>query len=170
MHIDGCTHSFADLASSILPGHMARLRAAMDFPRPATEFHDASVGPTRLARKFGLPGDFSGCYVLLDEAGPVYVGISRQVLGRLRQHFLGKTHFDASLVYKIARERHPITGRRSASMKDAEFQLAFATVQGEIRQWRVAFVEIVNPVELYLFEVFAAMELSTYRWNTFRTH
>jgi len=37
-----------------------------------------------------------------------------------------------------------------------------------------AFVEIANPLELYLFEAYCAMELSTGSdtgaWNTFLTH
>ena len=31
-------------------------------------------------------------------------------------------------------------------------------------------IEIDNPVELYLFEVYAALELRTALHNTFRTH
>jgi hypothetical protein len=34
----------------------------------------------------------------------------------------------------------------------------------------VAFIEIANEVELHLFEVYAAIELDTGEWNTFRTH
>ena len=34
----------------------------------------------------------------------------------------------------------------------------------------VAFIEIENPLELYVFEAFAAMTLGTHEWNTFRTH
>jgi hypothetical protein len=34
----------------------------------------------------------------------------------------------------------------------------------------VATIPIENPVELYLFEVYAALALGTSRWNTFRTH
>jgi hypothetical protein len=30
--------------------------------------------------------------------------------------------------------------------------------------------EIANPLELYIFEAYAAMEFSTAHWNTFRTH
>jgi hypothetical protein len=34
----------------------------------------------------------------------------------------------------------------------------------------VAAIEIENPVELHLFEVYAALELRTALHNTFRTH
>jgi len=35
---------------------------------------------------------------------------------------------------------------------------------------RAAVVVIANPVELHLFEVYAALALGTSTWNTFRTH
>ena len=39
-----------------------------------------------------------------------------------------------------------------------------------IRGMDVAVIEIENPAELYLFEVYAAMELRSAMHNTFRTH
>ena len=123
-----------------------------------------------VAKQLGLSRDFSGCYVLLEEERPVYVGISRKVLGRLRQHLRGKTHFDASLAYAVAQRRYPIDGHRSTVMEHPEFQSAFAEAKAYLRGLRVAFVEIDNPLELYLFEAYAAMQLGTYEWNTFRTH
>ena len=33
-----------------------------------------------------------------------------------------------------------------------------------------AYVDIENPLELYVFEAYAAMALGTFEWNTFRTH
>jgi len=34
----------------------------------------------------------------------------------------------------------------------------------------VAAVRITNALERYLFEVYCAMKLNTWRWNTFATH
>ncbi len=34
----------------------------------------------------------------------------------------------------------------------------------------VAYVQIENSLELYVFEAYAAMTLNTHKWNTFRTH
>ena len=39
-----------------------------------------------------------------------------------------------------------------------------------LRSLNVAFIEIGNPLELYLFEAYCAMELDTSEWNTFETH
>jgi hypothetical protein len=34
----------------------------------------------------------------------------------------------------------------------------------------VAFIEVANPLELYRFEAYRAMELDTAAWKTFATH
>jgi len=101
---------------------------------------------------------------------PVYVGISQGVLQRLRQHVRGATHFDASLAYRMAASRRPHGLTRSGAMAEAEFQSHFRDRQQYLRSLNVAFVEIANPLELYVFEAFAAMELDTCEWNTFLTH
>jgi hypothetical protein len=170
MHVDECKHTFEELASKVLPGHMTRLKKAIAAPHPAAQFAGPGAGQRTLAKQFGKRTDFSGCYVLLDGTVPIYVGISRSVLGRLRQHFRGKSHFNASLAYMMARSKCPIPGGRANAMANKRFKTAFNQAQARLRQCNVAFVEIENPLELYVFEAFAAMALGTYEWNTFRTH
>lgn len=170
MLIDGCPHCFADLATTILPKHLTTLRAALAKPHPASRFSKAGEGPVSIARALGIGSDFSGCYVLMDNGTPIYVGISRQVLARLRQHLTGKTHFDASLAYAMAQRKCPTPGKRGDAMTQTSFQQAFADVKTHLCSLHVAFVQIENPLELYVFEAYAAMELATHEWNTFRTH
>lgn len=170
MPVDNCPHSFATLAGTVLPSYMAQLRVAMQTPHKAAEFAKSGVGPVAIAKTVGRSTDFSGCYVMLEDSRPVYVGISRSVLSRLRQHVTGKSHFDASLVYAVAQRKSPTKGHRSKVMEHASFQAAFAEAQKYLRGLDVAFIEVQNPLELYLFEAYAAMELDTSAWNTFRTH
>ena len=170
MYIDNCSHSFDHLATVVLPAHMARLQEQLQLAKPAADFSREKDGPATVAKRLGLAADFSGCYVLLEGEQPVYVGISRKVLSRLRQHLRGKTHFDASLVYAVAQRRCPTPGPRDAAMRSPVFQHAFAAAQSYLRTLRVAFIEIENPLELYVFEAYAAMNLGTHKWNTFRTH
>jgi len=170
MAIDDCPHSFAELANKVLPAHMASLRTAMDNQSPMSLFAESGVGPATLANRFKLPGDFAGCYVLLGTPKPIYVGISRRVFHRLRQHVLGTTHYAASLAYRIASSRQSHALTRDDAMCDPAFQTAFADAQHYIRGLSVAFIPIPNPLELYLFEAYAAMELDTHEWNTFETH
>ena len=149
---------------------MKTLRSVLKKPLPASLFTTTGVGPASIARSLSLDSDFSGCYVLLEDSKPIYVGISRGVLARLRQHFTGKTHFYASLAYAIAQRRISTKGKRSEVMNVPAFKKAFASAQLYLRTMHVSFVEIENPLELYVFEAFAAIELRTYEWNTFRTH
>jgi hypothetical protein len=168
--IDDCEHTFEDLAVQVLPGHMERLRVALMSPWAAFAFAQDRAGPKTIAARLGLDGDFSGGYVLIEGSRPVYVGISRNVLARVRQHVLGRSHFDASLAYLIAQRRLPTKGQRSKNMEIPDFQAAFADAQEYLRGLHVATVKIDNALELHVFEAYAAMTLGTAEWNSFRTH
>lgn len=174
MPIHDCPHSFAELATTVLPEHMTRMHKALASPDPMIDFAKSGVGVRKLLKAKRLTEDFSGCYVLVDKGKPIYVGISRGVIGRLRQHVFGKTHFDASLCFKIALEKHSdraITQlTRDNAMLDTEFGVSFAEAQDYLRSVKVAFIEVKNPLELYIFEAYCAVELDTHQWNSFETH
>ncbi|RFP67079.1 GIY-YIG nuclease family protein [Hymenobacter lapidiphilus] len=171
MHIDNCSHSFAELAATILPSYMGKLHIAIQQPWSTSIFSQPGQGVTRVAKTLGRTADFSGCYVLLDKGKPIYVGISRRVIVRLRQHLMGKDHFAASLAYSMAKKHHGSKlGTRKTAMLDYAFGDHFHLAQAYLRSLSVATVEIDNPLELYVFEAYAAMELETAEWNTFRTH
>jgi hypothetical protein len=120
--------------------------------------------------RVGQSADFPGCYAFLDAGKPVYVGISRGVVKRLIQHLNYDSHYSASLVYRMASEEFPHEMKRDQAMKDDQFRAVFFAVQSRLREMTVAFIQIDNDLELYLFEVYAAMKLDTGTWNTFRTH
>ncbi len=172
MPIDGCTSTFMKVATAVLPKYMEAIRVAMRNPHRMTEFCKPGVGVKTIAKNLNIVGgDFSGCYVLLRrDSKPLYVGISRGVMGRLRQHVTGTTHFDASLAYQMACKRVPHNMRRGAAMEDPIFRKAFDEAKRLLVGSSVAFIEIRNDLELYLFEAYCAMKLNTCEWNTFRTH
>ena len=170
MSIDNCQHTFNQLATEVFPRYMAILRSRIEQPTPMAEFAVKGVGVASLFRRFNINSDFEGCYVLIDGTRPIYVGISRTVLQRLRQHVRGTTHFDATLAYRIAATRNPHNTTSLKAMANKDFHVGFAKAQHYIRELNVAFIEIPNPLELYLFEAFCAMELDTNEWNTFKTH
>jgi hypothetical protein len=170
MPIDGCPFTFHELVEQKLPEDMARMRAAMSVPHPMEMFGQRGIGPKTIMRRLGLAEDFVGCYLLLDGDRPLYVGISRGVIQRLLQHVKGRTHYDASLAYRIASDNRPHNLKRSVVMQDLEFHAEFERAKDYLRSLRVAFVSIEDDIELYLFEVYCAMELATCKWNTFRTH
>jgi hypothetical protein len=108
---------------------MIRLRTAMKKPHRLKEFCTAGAGVKSILRRLGRTIDFSGCYIFTRGKKPFYVGISRGVIGRLRQHGTGKTHFDASLAYRMACEKAPHKMTRSMAMKNTKFQKQFQDAQ-----------------------------------------
>jgi predicted GIY-YIG superfamily endonuclease len=170
MPIDNCLHTFEQLTSTVLPEHLARLTVALENAMPATTFVGFKSASKEALSKVGRTTDFPGCYVFCDQGKPVYVGISRGLVKRLVQHLNFESHYTASLVYKMATEDYPHEMKRDQAMKDDQFKEVFLSAQGRLRQMTVAFVEINNDLELYVFEVLAAMKLDTDTWNTFRTH
>lgn len=174
MALHDCAHTFEELTATVLPAHMARMRSALAESRQMESFAQRGVGVKTLLKEFGVTQDFSGCYVLQENMKPVYVGISRGVIGRLRQHVFGKTHFDASLAFRIAMAKHPDPTiaklTRSKAMLDPLFGTSFAEAQTYLRSLQVACIAIENPLELYVFEPYCALKLDTYQWNSFKTH
>lgn len=170
MPIDACQHKFMDLTLRVFPRYMENMRRALEAPHAMADFCKPGVGPGFLKKQLGLQSDFSGCYVLIDAGKPIYVGISRTVIGRLRQHVFGKTQSDASLAYRMAAKQSPHEVTRSQAMQDITFKSAFDAAQTYLRSLNCATIAIDNPLELYLFEAFCAMELDTAVWNTFVTH
>lgn len=170
MPIDDCAFTFDELTRDVLPGHFRRLEDAMRKPIDAETLLGFKSATREALARLNRTIDFPGCYVFLDEDKPIYVGISRGVVKRLTQHLNHDSHFSASLVYRMASEEYPHEMKREQAMKDEQFRSVFFDVQERLKTMRIAFVEISNDLELYLFEVYAAMKLDTDTWNTFRTH
>ncbi len=170
MPIDSCGHTFSELTENVLPGHMARIREAMATPRPMAEFASKGVGPKAILKTLNKTKDFSGCYVLMERDRAIYVGISRAVVHRIMQHVKGKSHFDASLAYRIAAKKLPLKMTSAEAMAKPAFKQEFDNAKEYLKSLNVAFIQIDNDLELYLFEAYCAMELDTSDRNTFRTH
>jgi predicted GIY-YIG superfamily endonuclease len=172
MAIDRCEVSFAVLANEVMPALMSKLREKMKQPLPMARFGAEEAGKSTILADLGRKSDFSGCYVLIDvhKEEPIYVGISRRVVQRVLEHVKGRTHNSASLLYRMASEKAPHSNTRDAAMRSDAFKQAFEESKKYIKSLSVAFIEIGDPVELYLFELYCCMELDTSRWNTFRTH
>jgi predicted GIY-YIG superfamily endonuclease len=168
MPVDKCKKTFAQLAKRVLPAYMVRMRQAMKHPHPLSDFCTSGIGYRTNLRDLGLVDDCSGCYVLLREGTPFYVGISRGVIKRLRQHTSAQ-RMHATLAHRMAKDkiRHQ---EPTPENPDAALQATFNEAQTLLRESTVAFIQIENPLELYLFEAYCAMKLDTSEWNTFRTH
>lgn len=170
MPIDNCTHTFEDLSEKVLPEYFSKLEEFIKNPITASEIVGYKSATKEALSKVGKEVDFPGCYVFIDAGKPVYVGISRGLVKRLTQHLNYDSHYSASLVYKMASEEYPHEMKRDQAMKDEQFREVFFTKQEQLQNMTIAYIEIQNDLELYLFEVYASMKLDTDTWNTFRTH
>lgn len=142
----------------------------MRSPVSMSEFAVRGDGPKTIARRHGFDGDIRGCYVLMENQQPVYVGISRQLFNRLGQHVGRGDHLTATLAYRMAAHDAPHGRYAAQAMADPEFRAVFDQRREYLLGLNAAVVEVVNPVERYVFEAYAAMELDTALWNTFETH
>ena len=170
MPIDNCSHTFEDLAKTVLPEYFQVLTNNMETPIKASEFVGYKSATKAALNIIGKEVDFPGCYVFIDNGEPIYVGISRSLIKRLTQHINHDSHYSASLVYKMSSQEYPHEMKRDQAMKDDQFREVFFSKQAQLQKMSVAFIEINNDLELYLFEVYASMKLDTDTWNTFRTH
>ena len=168
MAINQCTYSFLELAQEVLPRYMSLMRKSLENPTPVREF--LANKRSFLLYKGGQKSDFQGCYVLLENGQPIYVGISRKLVSRLLNHFTGPSHNTATLAFAIARAESTLKGKRDALMADQNFLQEFGLIKQRLHNGAIAFIPIESDLELYLFEAYCAMELDTYQWNTFRTH
>ncbi|PPK84692.1 hypothetical protein CLV84_3854 [Neolewinella xylanilytica] len=125
----------------------------------------------------------SGIYVFGENTSegvrPVYVGRSRDIFSRFKQHGHGGDHYQSSLAYLIAfdgmseedhvnlAETMKETNSRSkrASMSDERLQAAMA----EVREFRVYIYPEPNDYKQYFCEV-AVAGLLRAKWNKFKTH
>lgn len=166
--VDACPHDFETIARNVLPNYFDLLNQRISLPAEMSAFTNNNTANRSMV--FGESRDFSGCYVLLEGQSPVYVGISRGVIKRLTQHVTGNSHYNASLAYRMAKEVMPHKKTRDEAMANMEFNRAFLQQREKLKSYYVAAIRIDNALELYLFEVYAAMRLGTGKWNSFRTH
>lgn len=94
-----------------------------------------------------------------------YVGITRDLKTRLKQHGWGESHNDASLAYLM----HEHYGGESVTRKTTKTTDLERQQLATIRGFQVALMEITDDFSLYFFEVYLAGKWRT-RWNKFRTH
>ncbi|RXG30670.1 hypothetical protein [Leeuwenhoekiella marinoflava] len=130
-------------------------------------FNELGYLPNIKSGKVKSNNEFKGLYVFGEEMDckvrPVYVGISRTVYRRLRQHGFGKLHNESTLAYLMAKNENEDLTRASSSNSILEPKREI------LRNFKVALYPVLNDYELYFYEVALAGILKT-KWNTFRTH
>lgn len=166
--IDDCPYTFKELTER-MPALMEQMKQAIRQARPMSDFARRRKGAITIARELGRQADFAGCYVFLDNGKPIYTGISRKVISRVRMHTQGPDDAQSTLAYKMTCKAHPHSMTRKQAMRDDDFLAAYRQILDDVKSLDVAFIEVEDTIELHLFEVFCAMALDT-EWNSFRTH
>ncbi|WPY99843.1 hypothetical protein [Christiangramia sp. OXR-203] len=117
--------------------------------------------------------DFKGIYLFWLNDEPFYTGISRGVVKRIHQHIKGSNHFSSSLSYTMGKEFHnEIEGiEHSGTRKELDFDKFSGPFKKILREeCQVSLLPIKGSTELYLFEVYTAVQLKLHYYNRFKTH
>ena len=142
--------------------------------RAALQFSILTSAPLLPMRGGPSHSTDGGIYVLYESALPVHVGRTRNLRKRLQGH-CSESHWHASFAFKRARE---ITGifadyragnSRTALAKSDKFRPIFLDQVARIRLMHYRFLPVSSPVDQYLLELYAAMELGT-SMDEFDTH
>jgi len=114
--------------------------------------------------------EYKGLYVFGEEINhkiiPVYIGISRTVYRRLRQHGFGKLDNQCSLAYLMAKHDNSKIERATIHEK---YEKELTHKKEVVKSFKVALYHIEKDYDLYFLEVALAAILKT-KWNSFRTH
>ena len=174
MNIHGYEKSFEDLVKNEFPNYISKLELMELSKASLSQFGQKGKGDKRLIEELNLQKDFKGCYVMFEKDKAVYVGISKCVIRRLKQHVCGNTQSQATLAYSIARrefkKEFPDKLTRDKAMETSGFIDLFNSAKERIGLMQVIFVEIEHPLVLNIFEPYCAMKYKTGEWNLFETH
>lgn len=113
-------------------------------------------------------------YIIWIDGKAVHVGRTRNLQGRVRGH-VSNSHYSASFAFKQARRTLSIAASytpensRSALFAREDFYAEFAKHRAVLQASEVTFLEVNNPIDQYLLELYAAMELSL-ELDEFDTH
>ncbi|CAM4015547.1 hypothetical protein [Gillisia hiemivivida] len=117
--------------------------------------------------------DFTGVYLFWVHDEPFYTGISRGVIKRIHQHVKGSNHFSSSLSYTMGKEFHNEIEsiKHTGTRKELDFDKFSGPFKKILRkECQVSLLPIKGSTELYLFEVYVAVQLKLHYYNRFKTH
>lgn len=120
--------------------------------------------------------DAPGIYLFSEGARPVYVGQSRKLRSRLRQHVgVRNDHNQASFAFNVARRDARFAGVdikrwRKVLAADPEFVKHFDAARARVASMEVQYISVPDPIARTMFEMYAALALDTAEFNSFETH
>ena len=117
-----------------------------------------------------------GIYAFYEGGSPLYVGRSNSIKKRLLLHSRPSSrHNSATFAFILAKESAcqvgiEITGKQRKEIEsDPQFKMLYEEAKARVATMEIRIVEVVDPIEQTIFEVFAAVSLET-KYNNFDNH
>ncbi len=128
---------------------------------------------TKYPKKRKIENDYEGLYIFIDGSEPVYVGITRSIVNRLRSHSNGTTTATATLAYLIAKKEGDYSTEQFNDNKN-KIRDKYIEKVNDYKVYIYPFPDVIPEkgheyYSLSLFEIMLAIKLRT-KWNTFKTH
>lgn len=120
--------------------------------------------------------DEPGIYLFSEGGVPIYVGQTRRLRQRLRQHMIPSSgQMSASFAFLLAKDLANtrglvVGGPRQQVVSDPEFAPLFIQMKERVSAMDVRFIVMHDPIERTMFEMYAALHLGTEQYNSFETH
>ena len=121
-----------------------------------------------------------GIYAFYEDGRPRYVGRSDRMRTRILEHGrAGSRHNSATFAFLLATEAAhekgiDCTARTRDDLQQADdFKPIYDEAKARVRRMEIRVVEIADPIEQTVFEVYAALRLPTIRphgYNDFQNH
>lgn len=133
------------------------------------------AAPVARRDEHGPIPEVPGIYLFSDDK-PVYVGQTRNLRTRLRNHTTAKaTENQASFAFLIGKVEAELAGidlkrTRKVLEADPHFAEHFRQAKARVAKMNVRWIELDDPIERTLFEIYAALALDTVAFNSFETH
>jgi hypothetical protein len=137
-------------------------------------FNELGYVPNIKSGKVNSDNEFKGLYIFGEEIDgeiiPVYVGISRSIYKRLRNHAFGKTSNTCTLAYLMAKHKYETTNSiKKVAKSIIENETHLAPQKDIIQNYKVVLIPVEKDYDLYFLEIAIAGILKT-KWNSFKTH
>lgn len=118
-----------------------------------------------------------GIYLFSEKNKHLYVGRSNNIRKRIQYHSRqGANHNQATFAFRIARSEtkfekaaYKIKGSRKQLEEDPVFGPAFIKAKERVKNMELRFVEVNDPVQQALLEIYVAITLRT-PYNDFENH
>jgi len=118
-----------------------------------------------------------GIYLFSEESKHLYVGRSNNIKRRIQNHCrLSSNHNQATFAFRMARSEtnlekatYKTEGSRKQLEEDPIFSTEFTRAKERIRDMDLRFIEVNDPVQQALLEIYIAITLNT-PFNDFENH